>query len=121
MAAAESGSFYVITNVWQCGDTTVESGGSNQAGVPAGPTINRMKVGGKIKAIGEGFTDPAEIFLDGVGFKKPAAFRDSTLIVQKGALTDGRFIGDIVTAGKTVVISVRNSNGGISSLAFTAQ
>jgi uncharacterized repeat protein (TIGR01451 family) len=121
MAAAPGGSFYVITNVWQCGDTTVESGGSNQAGVPAGPTINRMKVGGKIKAIGEGFTDPADIFLDGVGFKKPAAFRDSTLIVQKGALTDGRFIGDVVTPGKTVVISVRNSNGGISSIAFISQ
>jgi uncharacterized repeat protein (TIGR01451 family) len=121
MAAAPGGSFYLITNVWQCGDTTVESGGSNQASVPTGPTISRMKVGGKIKAIGEGFTDPAEIFLDGVGFKKQAAFRDSTLIVQKGALTDGKFIGDVVTPGKTVVISVRNSNGGISSLAFTAQ
>jgi uncharacterized repeat protein (TIGR01451 family) len=121
MAAAPGGSFYVITNVWQCGDTTVESGGSNQAGVPAGPTINRMKVGGKIKAMGEGFSDPAEIFLDGVGFRKQAGFRDSTLVVQKGPMTDGRFIGDVVTPGKTVVISVRNSNGGISSLAFTGQ
>ena len=121
MAAAPGGSFYVITNVWKCGDMTVESGGSNQASVPAGPTIDRLKVGGKIKTIGSGFTDPAQVFLDGIGFSKPAVFGDNTVVIQKGTLIDGRSILDVVTPGKTVVISVRNSNGGISSRAFTAQ
>ena len=121
MAAAPAGSFFLITNVWQCGPRVVESGGSNEVGVPAGPTISRLKVGGKIKAIGSGFTDPPQVFLDGIGFNKPAVFGDSTLVVQKGTLTDGRSIIDAVGPGKTVVISVRNSNGGISSMAFTQQ
>lgn len=121
MAAAPAGSFFLITNVWQCEARVVESGGSNEAGVPAGPTISKLKVGGKIKASGSGFTDPPQVFLDGVGFNKPAVFSDSTLVIQKGTLTDGRSILDVLTPGRTVVISVRNSNGGISSMAFTPQ
>ncbi|MFY9555446.1 MAG: DUF11 domain-containing protein [Blastocatellia bacterium] len=121
MAAAPGGSFYVITNVWQCGDETIESGGSNQASVPAGPTLARVKVGRKIKVIGSGFTDPAQVFLDGVEFVKQTVFADSTLVVQKGALTDGRTITDVVRPGRTVIISVRNSNGGLSSIAFVGQ
>jgi uncharacterized repeat protein (TIGR01451 family) len=121
MSAAPGGSFYVITNVWQCGEMTVESGGSNQAGSPAGPTITRVKVGGKIKIIGSGFTDPAQVFLDGITFAKQVVFADNTLLVQKGLLSDGRSAFDVATPGKIVLISVRNSNGGISSIAFIAQ
>jgi uncharacterized repeat protein (TIGR01451 family) len=121
MAAAPGGSFYVITNVWQCGEMTVESGASNQAGSPAGPTLSRVKVGGKIKIIGSGFTDPAQVFFDGIAFAKQAVFSDSTRVVQKGLLADGRSAFDVATPGKTVIISVRNSNGGISSIAFTGQ
>ena len=121
MSAAPGGSFYVITNVWQCGEMTVESGGSNEAGLPAGPTLSRVKVGGKIKIIGSGFTDPAQVFFDGIAFVKQAVFSDSTHIVQKGLLSDGRSAFDVATPGKTVLISVRNSNGGISSIAFTGQ
>src|SRR5262249_4035437 len=70
MAAAPAGSFYVITNVWQCGDMTIESGGSNQAGVPAGPVINKVKVSAKLKITGSDFSDPSEVFLDGVAFAR---------------------------------------------------
>jgi hypothetical protein len=38
----------------------IESGGSNEGGVPGGPTIDGSKDGGKIKAISSGFTDPPE-------------------------------------------------------------
>jgi hypothetical protein len=120
MSAAPGGSFYVITNVWQCGEMTIESGGSNQAGSPAGPTVTRVKVGGKIKIIGSGFTDPAQVFFDGIAFAKQAV-SSGTGLVQKGLLADGRSPFDVATPGKIVIISVRNSDGGISSIAFTSQ
>jgi len=120
MAAAPGGSFYVITNVWQCGEMMVESGGSNQAGLPAGPTLSRVKVGGKIKIIGSGFTDPAQVFFDGIAFAKQAV-SSGTGLVQKGLLADGRSPFDVATPGKMVIVSVRNSNGGISSIVFIGQ
>ncbi|MFY9555447.1 MAG: hypothetical protein WAV20_20365 [Blastocatellia bacterium] len=119
MAAAPGGSFFVITNLWKCDETIVESGGSNQASVPAGPVLEKLKVGAKLKITGSGFSAPAQVFLDGIGFVKQAVLAEITLVVQKGPLKDGRFLADVVRPGKTMIISVRNSNGGIASVAFT--
>ncbi len=120
MAVAPAGSFYVITNVWNCGGQEIESGGSNQVGVPAGPKIDRvrLKPSGKMIVSGSGFTNPSELFIDGVGFARSSLFGDSTFLVQKGNLADGRGVFEVITPGKTVVISVRLQNGGISSIAF---
>jgi uncharacterized repeat protein (TIGR01451 family) len=120
-----AGSFYVVTSLWNCGGTIVESGltgssGSNQTGVPAGPEIDSVKVGGKIKATGTGFSDNVKVFIGGTGFSRAATVKNANmLVVQKGPLTDGTSVGDIVTPGTTVLISVQNSNGGIGSFSFT--
>jgi hypothetical protein len=117
----------VVTSLWGCGGTIIESGltgsgGSNQTGVPAGPVILSIKAGGKIKATGTGFTDDVQVFIGAVGFSRPASVRnENTLVVQKGALADGSNLGDVLTPGKTVIMSFRNRNGGIGSFSFTAQ
>ena len=120
-----AGSFYVVTSLWNCGGTIVESGltgssGSNQTGVPAGPEIDSVKVGGKIKATGTGFADSVKVFIGGTGFSRGAAVKNSnTLVVQKGTLSDGTSVGDVITPGATVIISFQNSDGGIGSFSFT--
>jgi uncharacterized repeat protein (TIGR01451 family) len=111
------GSFYVITNVWQCGDTIIESGVSNQASVPAGPTVTNLKVAGKLKGLGSGFVDGVQVFVNGVGFVKQAVTADSTLVIQKGALTDGTAITDLGTAG-SVLVTFKNPDGGLGSFTF---
>ena len=120
IATAPGGSFYVITNLWLCGDQLIESGPSNQAGVPAGPVIDKFKVKtNKIKVIGGGFVSVAQVFIDGIGFSQAVNFKSSTLLVQKGQLSDGRSLSQAVPEGVTVTISVLNGTGGVSSLAFT--
>ena len=114
---APGGSFYVITNVWKCGDTIIESGVSNQVSVPAGPTITILKVTGKLKGLGSGFADGVQVFVNGVGFVKQAVFGDSTLVIQKGPLTDGTAIPDLGTTS-TALITFKNPDGGLGSFTF---
>jgi len=123
---APAGSFYLITALWNCGGTIVESGltgsGSNQTGVPAPPNITNVRVGGKLKATGSGFSDAVDVFLDGIAFSKPGSVRNgNTLVVQKGGLVDGRAISDVLVPGKTVLFSFRNGDGGIAAFNFTQQ
>jgi uncharacterized repeat protein (TIGR01451 family) len=118
MAVAPGGSFFVITNLWNCGGQTVESGVSNEQGVPAGPAITSLRLTGKLKASGTGFSDTVEVFIGGTGFLKAAVVPDGTLVIQKGPLTSGLSIGDIVTENKQVLITVKNSDGGIGSFNY---
>jgi uncharacterized repeat protein (TIGR01451 family) len=117
MAVAPAGSFYVITNVWKCGDQIIESGVSNEQGVPAGPAITNLRLTGKLKASGTGFSDPVEVFIGGTGFVKTAVVPDGTLVIQKGLLTSGLSIPDILT-GKQVLVTVKNSDGGVGSFTY---
>jgi len=85
---APGGTFYVITTLWNCGGTIIESGltgsvGSNQTGVAAPPNIANVRAGGKLRVTGGGFSDAVEVFLDGIAFTKPAGVRnDNTIVVQ---------------------------------------
>jgi hypothetical protein len=124
---APGGTFYAVTTLWNCGGTLIESGltgsgGSNQTGVPTPPAITNVRVGGKLRATGSGFTDAVDVFVDGVAFARPAAVRsDNAMVVQKGPLVDGRFLTDLLSGGKTILISFRNSNGGIGAFSYTQQ
>jgi uncharacterized repeat protein (TIGR01451 family) len=124
---APGGTFYVVTSLWNCGGTMIESGltgsgGSNQTGVPAPPTITNIRVGGKLRATGSGFTDVVDVFVDAVAFAKQAVVKsDNALVLQKGPLVDGRFLTDVLTQGKAILISFRNSNGGIGAFSYTQQ
>jgi uncharacterized repeat protein (TIGR01451 family) len=117
LAVAPGGSFYVITNVWQCGGTIIESGVSNQASVPAGPTVSSLRVTGKLKGVGSDLADGVQVFVNGVGFIRQAVFADSTLVIQKGPLTDGTAITDLGTNG-AVLVTFRNPDGGLGSITF---
>lgn len=119
MAAAPGGSFYLLTNVWNCGGSIVESGSSNEAGVPPGPTITKIKAGAKLKITGNGYSSTVMVFMDGIGFMKMPVFRTPTLIVQKGSLTTGVSISDYLTPGRTVLVTVENSDGGMGTISIT--
>jgi hypothetical protein len=112
-----SGSSYVVANLWKCGTSVIESGTSNEVDVPAGPTITGLKITGKLKVVGSGFSGQVEVFVDGIGFVKAAILADSTLVIQKGDLSDGSSIADIGTS-KSVLITVKNLDGGFASVIF---
>jgi uncharacterized repeat protein (TIGR01451 family) len=114
---APAGSSFVVTNLWTCGTAAIESALSNEVDVPPGPTITGIKVTGKLKILGSGFSGQVQIFVDGVGFAKAAALADSTLLIQKGPLTDGTSISDIGTAA-SVLITVKNGDGGFATFKF---
>jgi uncharacterized repeat protein (TIGR01451 family) len=117
MAVAPGGSFYVITNVWNCNGTMIESAPSNEASVPPGPTITQLKVTGKLKAVGTGFSGPVQVLVNGVGFVKSAVLRGTTTVVQKGPLTDGTPISSI-GATTPAVVTIVNEDGGIGSFVY---
>jgi virginiamycin B lyase len=111
LAAAPAGSFYVMTSLWNCGGSIVESGASNTASECGGPEVDHVKVGGKIKILGNNFTDPLSgtvttVFVDGFAFSKPPVFLDSTFLKQKGTLnvngTQTALLDYI--SGKTVIV-----------------
>ena len=112
--AAPAGTFYVVTAVWNCGGVEMESRPSNEVGLPAGPTVDKVKVSAKIKANGTGFQTSSQVFIDGVGFARSPVVSPGKL-VQKGSLSDGRTIQQAAPSGSTVLLSFRNGDGGIGT------
>jgi hypothetical protein len=54
------------------------------------------------------------VFVDGIPFAAPAVVKkNNTKVVQKGMLVTGQTLGQYTAAYPAVLISVRNSNGGI--------
>jgi hypothetical protein len=112
-----SGSSFVVTNLWSCGGSTIESGVSNEADVPPGPTISGARATGKLKIFGSGFSGEVQVVVDGVAFARAAVLAGSTLIVQKGPLIDGTGIGDIGSS-KPVLVTAKNGDGGLATFLF---
>lgn len=113
--AAPGGTFYVITAVYDEG----ESGPSNEgsADVPAA-TIASVKIKPKkIVATGTGFTDEVIVLVDGIPFVAPAKVKkNNSTVVQKGVLLTGQTIAQYLSAHPSVLVGFRNSNGGIATV-----
>lgn len=111
---APGGSFFTVTGQYDKG----ESGPSNEgsADVPAAD-ITKVKVKpAKIQATGVGFSDEVSVFVDGIPFVAAAAVKkQGTKVIQKGNLLTGQSIGAYLAANPSVLITFRNSNGGIAS------
>ena len=109
------GSFFVVTAQYDTG----ESGPTNEASgnIPAAE-LERVDVKNtKIVATGTGFSDEVQVFVDGIPFVKTAKVKkEATRVVQKGNLITGQTIAQYVASrGGVVVVSFRNSNGGIAT------
>lgn len=106
------GSFFVVSANYPTG----ESDPSNEASadVPAA-TLTTVKVKPtKINAKGADFTSVVSVFLDGIPFLLPAKVKGTTKVNQKGNLITGQSISAyIASRGGTVLITFRNSNGGV--------
>jgi hypothetical protein len=116
-AVAPGGTFFVVTAVYDEG----ESGPSNEtsAGVEAG-TILRVKIAGaKVTVTGAGFSDAVTVFVDGIPFASPAKVKKAnTKVVQKGVLLTGVTAAQYLATRSSVLITVRNSNGGVAAFRY---
>lgn len=89
-----------------------------------GPTVmaaNIKVTNMKITATGTGFSGTT-VLVDGVGFAKAAKLAsNNTKLTQKGKLTNGMSINQAIPKGRSVMITFRNSNGGVTVVPFTRQ
>lgn len=111
---APGGSFFTVTAVYDDG----ESAPANEASADvAAATLTSVKVKpSKIVAKGTGFSTGVVVFIDGIPFLSAAALKaNGGKVVQKGALLTGQTIQQYLQMHPQVVISFRNSNGGIAT------
>ncbi len=109
---APGGSFFTVTAMYDTGESAPSNEGS--ADVPAA-TLTKVKVkSAKIQATGNGFSEAVTVFVDGIPFVSAAVVKkQGTKVIQKGNLLTGQSIGAYLAANPSVLISFRNSNGGV--------
>jgi len=110
---APGGSSYVITNVWNCGGTIIESGPSNVITIASGPKISAVAIKGRLKILGSGFLGQPKVFVNGVGFQRSARVVGGNEVLQSGPLVDGTTIDQLPAQ---ILVTVQTSEGGITSL-----
>jgi hypothetical protein len=111
---APGGSFFTVTAMYDTG----ESGPSNEGSADiAAATLTKVKVKStKIQATGSGFSETVSVFVDGIPFVSAAAVKNQgAKVIQKGNLLTGQSIGAYLAANPSVLISFRNSNGGVAT------
>jgi hypothetical protein len=117
LPALPAGTFYVVVAVWNCDGTDIDSPPSNEANAPPVPGVTKMVVKSQIKITGINFQSGLVITIDGVRFEDRAVIkRSGTLVIQRGKLTDGRSIQDVLGSGKTVLMVFRNPDGGMATI-----
>jgi hypothetical protein len=111
MSAAPAGSFYRLTNVWNCGGIEFESGGSNECSSTgnctngAGPLIRNVQKSGKNLVItGSNFADASKILVNGEAQKT---------IYESATELTGKKLAKTTSRGAK--IQVRNPDGSVSS------
>jgi uncharacterized repeat protein (TIGR01451 family) len=120
---APAGSFYVVTSLWDCAGAVIESGltgGTNTTGIPPGPSLASVKATGKLKVTGSGFTTSVNVFVNGLAFVRPPIIR-SGVVVQKGKLANGQRLAELLISGHSLLITIKNSDGGIGSYNLIAK
>jgi uncharacterized repeat protein (TIGR01451 family) len=113
---ADGGFFYVVTACYASGE---ESPPSNEVGYGVGePRIRTLKLTrAKVLAKGEGFVEAVQVLVDGVGFAAPGVLKkNNSKLIQKGALTSGQTLGEVLLPGKTVLLSFKNPNGAVANV-----
>lgn len=111
---APGGSFFTVTAMYDTG----ESGPSNEGSADvAAATVTKVKVKStKIQATGSGFSETVSVFVDGIPFVSAATVKkQGAKVIQKGNLLTGQSIGAYLAANPSVLISFRNSNGGVTT------
>jgi hypothetical protein len=110
------GAFFVVTAVYSNGMESVPSNPSS-GGFGEGQIDDVQLDGGKLVVMGQRFTEVVTVLLDGIPFSHSAVVRDGKMtIVQRGTLLTGMSVSQYIAAHQgTVLLTVRNSNGGIAS------
>ena len=111
---APGGSFFVVTAGYPTGESppTNEDG----AGEVAGPTVTSVvATSRKITVKGSGFAAPMQVFVDGIPFVTAAKVK-ATKVNQKGLLLTGQSLADHARVGQTIVVTIRASDGGTTTI-----
>jgi hypothetical protein len=112
------GGFFTVTAVYPRGESAPASPGTDCL-------INSVRMQGKKLLIGGiGFSETAEVRVDGVAFRKRASrLHQEPLplapLLQKGKLADGRTAPAAIPQGATVTVEVRNGNGTTSTYMYS--
>lgn len=115
--AAPSGTFFVVTATYASG----ESAPSNEASgeVPAGSISSVKPKSAKLTVSGSNFSATVLVFVDGIPFVSPAKVKKAgTKVVQKGNLITGESAAVYLRTHPNVLVTVRNSNGGIAAFRY---
>jgi hypothetical protein len=111
---SSQGATYVLTNVWNCNGTAIESGASNPISLPSGPKITAISVKRKTILIkGTGFKRPVQVFVNGLGFADKPRTTD-TEAVQKGPFINGTTLENFTN--QQLLVTLQNADGGIASV-----
>lgn len=107
------GGFVNATATSAIGNTSEFSSCSQAQPQPSGPRLQEITVlPESITAIGIGFVNPVQVFVDEVAFEAPAIVEAGRTVTQRGKLVNGKGIAETIPPGKTVRIEFRNPDGG---------
>jgi hypothetical protein len=125
---ARNGGFYLVTAKYADG---TESAGSNEAGTSGSPNIVTVRLQGASKLLVEGsnFSTGATVVVDGLSFTSPAKIkRGGTRIVQKGTLSNGQTIRQLLESRsigadgqRSSLVGVINRSGAVQVAILVAQ
>lgn len=107
-SVAPGGSFFVVTAVYDTG----ESAASNEVDARPG-VVNSVKIKAtKVVTKGTGFTTSVQVFVDGIPFIAPASVKNGTRVTQKGNLLTGQSVQTYLSShGGTARMTIRNTSG----------
>lgn len=107
-SVAPGGSFFVITGVYDTG----ESDPSNEINASAGTVTSVAVKAQKVVTKGAGFTGTVQVFVDGIPFAQPATVKALKKVTQKGSLVTGESVQVYLSQhGGTARMTIRNTSG----------
>jgi hypothetical protein len=119
--AVLGGAFFVVTATYSDG---TESGPSNEASGGGGESnLGPTTVSAKgLIQVGTDFTSEVQVFFDGIPFVDHARVkRAGTKVLQRGNLLTGDSIDQYLSHHSEILITFRNSNGGVASTRYTSR
>lgn len=107
-SVAPGGSFFVVTGVYDTG----ESSASNEVNATPGVVTSVKVKSTKVVTKGAGFTATVQVFIDGIPFAEPATVKALKKVTQKGNLLTGQSVREYLSShGGSARMTIRNESG----------
>jgi hypothetical protein len=109
------GSFYIVTACYPEGESPPSN--ETSAGTP-GAVVRKVRIGQRIVAKGDGFSDTVRVFIDGVPFEAPSTVKALAKVIQKGRLVTGQSVLDYIGTQRDHEIVFVNSDQSLTRVPF---